>query len=422
MTRTIVLGAGVIGTATAWYLARHGHEVTVIERQGAVARETSFANGGVLHSSEAEPWSRPGMGRNLIRWIGREDAPLLLRPRALPSVWRWGLAFLANCRKTPFRENTRRNLRLTLYTLDCVKRIREETGSAYDVATEGSLKVYTSESALGAMEAEARLMEPHGLVCERLDVKECVAREPALGPIEGTLAGGLYFPADEHGDCRAFTEGLAEHAAREHGVKFRFSRTVTGLRVDGRRVQAVETDDGPLEADNVVVALGSHTPALLRPHGIRLAIQPVKGVTVTVPAAAWPDGPKVPIIDDSRLFGLIRIGDRYRCSGSAEIDGFDATPNRARCERLVENVISVFPDFARCWDPETAQLWAGLRPMTPSGTPYLGPTRIEGLFVNAGHGHLGWTMSCGSARVVADLVAGRDPEIDVAGLLAATRA
>jgi D-amino-acid dehydrogenase len=420
--RTIVLGAGVIGTTTAWYLARHGHEVTVVERRDAVARETSFANGGVLHSSEAEPWSRPGMGRNLVRWIGREDAPLLLRPRALPRVWRWGLAFMRNCRPGPFRDNTRVNLRLTMYTLGCIKEIREATGIAYDAAMEGSLKVYTSPRALDAMEAEARLMTPHGLVYERLDAKGCVAREPALAPIEPTLAGGLYFPLDEHGDCRAFTEGLAGFAAREHGVTFHFGRTVTGLRVEGGRASGVETDQGPLKADSIVVALGSYTPGLLRPHGIRLAIQPVKGVTVSVPAAAWPDGPRVPIIDDSRLFGLIRIGERYRCSGSAEIDGFDATPSRARCEALVKNVIGVFPDLARCWDPETAQLWAGLRPMTPSGIPYLGPTPIGGLFVNAGHGHLGWTMSCGSARVVADLVAGKQPGIDVTGLTLATRA
>ncbi len=413
--RAIVLGGGVIGTATAYYLARLGHEVELVDRQPDVAMETSFGNGGVLHTSEVEPWSRPGMPRNILRWLGREDAPMLLRPAVLPQMWRWGLSFLRNCTRERYRRHMRHNLRLSLYTLECIKAIREETGIDYDLAQKGTMKVYTRPEALELARRESELMRPHGLRFEVADPARCVAIEPALAPIRDTLAGGLYFPVDEHGDCHRFAAGLARHCERALGVRFTPGTEVRRLLREGDRIAGVETGRGRLVADAYVVAMGSHSPLLLAPVGVRVAIYPAKGVTVTVPAAAWPDGPRVPIIDDARLFGLVRIGDRYRCSGSVEFAGYDRTVNPARAKAIVDNVIGVFPQFARCFDPQTALLWAGLRPMTPSGNPYLGATRLRNLFVNAGHGHLGWTMSCGSAAVVADIVSGRRPQIDVTG-------
>jgi D-amino-acid dehydrogenase len=419
--KTIVLGGGVIGTTTAYYLAKLGHEVDLVERQDGVAMETSFANGGVLHTSEAEPWSRPGMPANIWNWLGKEDAPMLLRYSALPGMWRWGLAFLRNCTLERYRRSTMINLRLSFYTLQCIKEIREETGLDYDLMQKGTLKIYTRSDALEQNRIECETMRPHGMVFEVVDAKRCVAIEPALAPIESTLVGGLYFPPDEHGDCHKFTTGLREHCEHKLGVKCHFGTEVKALRRNGDRIDAIETSHGPMSADHYVAAMGSYTPRHLRPLGVRLDIYPAKGVTVTVPAAGWDDGPKVPIIDDTRLFGLIRLGDRYRCSGSVEFVGYDATPSRARCEAIVENVKSVFPGFAKCYDPNTAKFWAGLRPMAPSGNPYLGPTPIRNLFVNAGHGHLGWTMSCGSSRLVADFVAGRKPEIDPDGLTLDTR-
>lgn len=411
--KSVVIGGGVIGTTTAYYLAKLGHEVELIERREDVARETSFGNGGVLHSSECEPWSRPGMVRNVIKWLGKESAPLLLRYSAIPKMWRWGLAFAGNCNLEDYRRNTRANLRLSLLTLQSIAEIRAETELDYDMRSTGTMKIYTAQKALDTNAREAEYMRPHGMQCEVLDAAGAVAREPALASARDGLVGALYFPPDESGDCQKFTVALRKHA-ETLGVRFRFGTEIAGFdRASDRVAAAVTTTGEHVAADNYVVALGSHTPALMRTVGVRIPIYPVKGVTITVPSANWPERLNMPIIDDTRLFGLATFGDRLRASGSAEIAGFDTTPSRARCQAIVDNVTAVFPDFARCYDPATALYWAGLRPMTPTGTPCLGKTRLSNLFVNAGHGHLGWTMSCGSARVVSNLVAGGDPGIDL---------
>lgn len=264
-------------------------------------------------------------------------------------------------------------------------------------------------------------MRPHGMTFEVADPKRAVELEPALAPIQHTLAGALWFPPDETGDCHKFTTALRRHCETDLGVRCHFGTTVQRLERTGDDVTAVHTDKGRMTADAVVVAMGSFTAPLLRDVGVNVQIYPVKGLSVTVPAGAWDTGPQMPIIDDTRLFGLIRLGDRYRCSGSAEITGYDTKPDPARVKAIIDNVISVFPEFRQCYDPATAKPWAGLRPMTPSGNPYLGPTGVKKLWVNAGHGHLGWTMSCGSGRAVADLIAGRSPDIDLTGFTMTTR-
>ena len=418
--KVMVLGGGIIGTTTAYFLAKAGHEVHLVDRQNDVAMETSFANGGVLHTSEAEPWSQPGMPRKVLSWMGQENAPMLLHLRALPSIWRWGLSFMRNCSLERYRFAAAVNLRLALHALVAIKQIRAEATFSYDLAEKGTLKIYTRREAMDKNVAESELLRPHGMIFEAADASRCVEIEPALAPIKDTLAGGIFAPPDEHGDCHKFARELRRHCEQRLGVKFHFNTEVRGLAQSGDHIEAVETSKGRLTADAYVAAMASFTPALVKKLGIDLQIYPAKGVTVTVPAASWPDGPQVPIIDDTRLFGLIRLGDRYRCSGSVEFDGFNTTPSATRGKAIVDNVISVFPQFAKCYDPGSANLWAGLRPMAAAGSPYLGGTPIKNLYLNCGHGHLGWTLSCGSSQIVADIVSGRKPAIDVTGLTLAT--
>ena len=414
--KVIVLGGGIIGVTTAYYLAKDGHDVHLVDRQSGVAMETSFANGGVLHTSEAEPWSQPGMPGKVLSWMGKENAPMLLHLSALPSIWRWGLSFMRNCSLDRYRFAAAANLRLASHTLAAIKQIRAETNIAYDLSQKGTLKIYTRQEALDKNVTESNLLRPHGMVFEAVDAAGCVAIEPALAPIRNTLAGGIYAAPDEHGDCHKFATGLARHCEQKLNVTFHFGTEVRGFARSGARIEAVETSKGRLTADAYVAAMASYTPALVKDLGIALQIYPAKGVTVTVPTASWPDGPQVPIIDDTRLFGLVRLGDRYRCTGSVEFTGWNSAPNPTRGKAIVDNVISVFPQFAKCYDPNTAKLWAGLRPMAASGSPYLGATPITNLYLNCGHGHLGWTLSCGSSQVVADIVSGRKPAIDTNGL------
>jgi D-amino-acid dehydrogenase len=412
--KTIVLGAGVVGTATAYFLARHGHEVEVVERQSGAALETSFGNGGVIHASEVEPWSQPGMPAKILKWLGKEDAPLLVRYGALPKMWRWGLKFAANCTPERFRQHCLINLRIALHSLKTLQQIRAETGIEYDLRTVGVAKIYTNAQSFENGVKSAKMMSAHGLTYEPIDAAECVRREPALTAGAPSLVGGIYFARDEVGDCHKFTTGLARHC-ETLGVKFHYGTSIQGLERGSGRIGAVRTSRGSMRADHFVAALGSYTPLVLRSVGVGVPIYPVKGVTITVPGAAWPDRLKMPIIDDGRLFGLVPLGDRLRVSGSAEVAAYDTTPSPARCAAIVKNVITVFPDFAKCVDPASAKYWAGLRPVTPTGTPVLDRSPIPNLFIAAGHGHLGWTMGCGSGQVMAAMVAGLQPDIDMSG-------
>jgi D-amino-acid dehydrogenase len=407
---TVVLGAGAVGTATAWYLSKAGHDVEVVERQPAAALETSWGNGGVIHASEAEPWSQPGMPRKIVRWLGKEDAPLLLRYGAIPRMWRWGLEFARNCTPARFRANARANLLLALHSLRSLQEIGAETGIAYDRATSGVMKIYRSKDSLDAAERSCAVLARHGLLFERIDRDRCVALEPALTDTAPTLAGGLYFARDEAGDCCKFTQGLAA-ACAARGVRYRYGTSATRIEASGGRVSGVVTDQGRIAADQVVVAMGSFSTAILRDLGIRVPIYPVKGLSITFARGAWNSAPRMPVIDDSRIFGFIPIGDRLRIAGSAEIAGFDTEPAMARAEAIIASAGATFPQLLQHLDRTQARFWAGLRPVTPAGTPIIGRTAIGGLWINAGHGHLGWTLACGSGRVLADLMSGRDPGI-----------
>jgi D-amino-acid dehydrogenase len=407
-----VLGAGVVGTATAWYLLKEGYRVSVIERQPGPALETSWGNGGVIHASEVEPWSQPGMPEKIWRWLGKEDAPILVRYGALPYIWRWGLEFRRNCTVQRFRENTVANLALALHSLRCLQEIGAETGIAYDRAANGVLKIYRSEAALDAATKGSEELARHGLLFERVDGPRCVALEPALAETGPTLVGGLYFPRDEVGDCNLFTTGLAAEC-QKRGARYHFGRAVTGLDVTGGAVRGVWMGRDRLDCDQVVVALGSFSAPLLEKAGLRVPIYPVKGISITFPRGAWETAPRMPVIDDSKIFGLVPIGERMRISGSAEVAAYDATPSALRGAAIVRNACYTFPELDRHYSKENARLWGGLRPVTPSGRPIVGPTPVRGLWINAGHGHLGWTLACGSGRALADLVAGRDPGVPV---------
>jgi D-amino-acid dehydrogenase len=411
----VVLGAGAVGVATAWYLSKAGHEVEIVERQPEAALETSWGNGCVIHASEVEPWSQPGMPRKIIGWLGKENAPLLLRYGAIPHMWRWGLAFARNCTPEKFRANALANLDLALLSLRSLHEIAAEAGISYHQAANGVMKIYRDVGSLdGAAESSRRLAE-QGLLYERISADRAVQLEPALADTRPTLVGALYFARDEVGDCNKFTQGLAA-ACAARGVKTHFSTIVTGFERSGGRVAAVLTDKGRIAADQVVVAMGSFSAPLLRQLGLRVPIYPVKGISITFPREGWLGAPKMPVIDDSKLFGLVPVGDRMRISGSAEITGYDATPAPARAEAIIANTTFTFPSLARHYKWDRARIWAGLRPVTPAGTPLIGRTAIPGVWINAGHGHLGWTLACGSGRALAAMVDGGD-----AGLSNSTR-
>lgn len=401
----IVIGAGVIGATTAYYLARDGCRVTVLERCEGPGLETSFANGGLICPSHAEPWASPEVPARLLKWLGRKDAPLVLRLRADPRQWAWALRFLANCRTSRFHRNTLRSLRLALFSRDELDRLRESLILDIDHRQAGILSLLRSERARDNAARWAEFLGAHGEELRLVDRDGALAIEPALADIADQLAGALYATDDESGDAYRFTCQIAAHAI-SLGADFRYATDVRGIVTAGGRITGVATADGTLPADTVVVAAGSYSAALLRPLGIRLPVYPAKGYSVTLPVTDAAHAPTVPVIDEQLKIVVTRLGDRLRAAGTAEIGGYDRTLNPHRADSMLRGLRTLFP---RAGDATRAEAWCGLRPMTPDGPPVLGATGIEGLVLNTGHGTLGWTMACGSARVTADLIAGRAP-------------
>ena len=411
--RVVVVGAGVVGTAAAWFLSKAGHEVTVVERREGAGLETSFANGGQVSACHAEPWANPGTPRKIMKWLGREDAPLLFRwNRWDPALWLWGLRFLANCTAGRAAVNTERTLRIAVYSRHCLQDLRAETGLAYDQRSKGILHVYRDGAEFEHACRAAEVMRRHGLARLVQTPAECVAIEPALRSVADRLAGGIHTPDDESGDAHKFTAGLAGLAAA-NGVDFRFGTTVLGLAREGSRISGVVTDRGTVSGDAYLLAAGSWSPLLARALGIRLPIVPAKGYSLTVPVAGHAGAPTVSITDDENKMVYSRLGDRLRVAGTAEMAGLDPSLNPGRLRVLLDKAQRLFPDGG---DFAQAEPWAGLRPVTPDSVPILGATPLRNLWLDTGHGTLGWTMSCGSGKVLADLISGRQPEIDVTGL------
>lgn len=411
--RAVVLGAGLEGVASAWYLRAAGHEVTVIERQPAAGLETSFANGGQISVSHSEPWANPQAPLKVLKWLAREDAPLLFRLRADWRQWLWGIRFLVECLPARARRNTAALVKLGLYSRAALRELRRETGIRYDELARGILHFYTHPREFEAACAAAELMKSLGLDREVKTPEECVAIEPALSTCRDRLAGGTYAASDESGDAYKFTQALARLAG-ERGVEFRYRTVVERIEAAGGEVTGVwaTKPDGAAETvrgDAYVLALGSYSPLLAAPLGIRLAIYPAKGYSVTMPVknpqAAW----TVSLTDDEHKLVYSRLGERLRIAGTAELAGYGLDINRVRCQAIVRRVTQLFPEAG---DAAKAEFWAGLRPSTPGNVPYIGRTKYANLFLNTGHGTLGWTHACGSGRALADLMSGRKPEVD----------
>jgi len=406
--RVVVLGAGVIGVTTAYYLARAGHEVTVLDRQAGVALETSFANAGEISPGYASPWAAPGVPGKALRWIFMRHAPLILRPRADPAMLRWLVATLANCTAERYAVNKRRMVRLAEYSREQLIALRAETAIAYDERARGTLQLFREQKQLDAVAPDVELLRAHGVPFEVLDRAGCEAAEPGLRTSVEDIVGGLRLPLDETGDCYKFTSALAD-LARSQGVKFQFSVRILGLLADGLRVTGVRTQDAPVVGDAFVVALGSYSPAIIAPLGLRLPVYPVKGYSLTAPIVDPARAPQSTLLDETYKIAITRLGDRIRVGGMAEVSGFSQQLDARRQRTLDHSLNTLFPGAG---DLRHATYWAGLRPMTPDSTPVVGATRYGNLYLNTGHGTLGWTMACGSAAVVAAQISGRAPDID----------
>lgn len=409
--KILVLGAGLAGVTSAWYLARDGHRVTVVDRQPAAGLETSYANGGQISVSHPEPWANPGAPGQILRWLGREDAPLLFRLRADWRQWWWGAAFLRECLPGRTQRNTDAIARLGLYSRDQLRALREEAKLRYDYATGGILHVYFDADEAAHAPAKAALLQGYGMAAEVCSPARCIDIEPVLADSRDPVAGGLYAADDESGDAHGFIHGLALRCA-EAGVEFLYGTRAEGWEMRAGRIAAVRcrSHDGAaavLDADACVMALGSYSPLLAQRLGETLPIYPVKGYSVTVPLAPGSRAPSISLTDESRRIVCSRLGDRLRVAGTAELNGYDTTLNTVRCRAILARAQALFPHLG---DVSGAQFWTGLRPATPSNVPIIGRSRVPNLYYNTGHGTLGWTLACGSARALADIVAGRRPE------------
>ncbi|MDE2129166.1 MAG: D-amino acid dehydrogenase [Betaproteobacteria bacterium] len=409
--KVIVLGAGVVGTTTAYYLARAGAEVTVLERQPGPAQETSHANAGQISPGYATPWAAPGIPRKALKWMFQRHAPLAIRPDA--SLWqlRWMAAMLRNCTPARYAVNKERMMRVAAYSLDSLRQLRAETGIAYEQRAGGTLQVFRTEAQLDAVQRDIAVLRECGVPYELLDRDQLAAVEPGLAHARDKLVGGLRLPNDETGDCQMFTQELARLAGGL-GVDFRFGQPVDGLIMAGRDIAGVRLGRDMLSADRYVLAFGSYSRGFLAPLGLDLPVYPVKGYSLTVPLVDEALAPRSTVLDETYKIALTRFDRRIRVGGMAELGGFDLRLNPRRRATLEMVTQDLFPGG----DLPNASFWTGLRPMTPDGAPILGGTRYANLFLNTGHGTLGWTMACGSGRLVTDLVLGRTPDISTQGL------
>jgi D-amino-acid dehydrogenase len=411
----IVLGAGLLGVTSAYFLRQQGHDVSVIDRQASPAAETSFANGGQISVSHAEPWANPSAPLKVLKWLGQEDAPLLFRIRADMRQWLWGLQFLRECTPARTRHNIAQIVRLGSYSRDTLQQLRSDIGIAYDERTQGILHFYTSEKEFDGAEGPAAQMRALG--CDRrvISADEAVQLEPALRHIRPQLAGATYTAEDESGDANRFARELVRRCETD-GVRFLMSHTVTALRATGGQIDHVEATDAEgrfqrLRADAYVLAMGSLSPLYVQPLGISLPIYPAKGYSVTMPVKDASMAHQVSLTDDEYKLVFSRLGDRLRIAGTAELNGYDRDLNRVRCEAIVKRTEQLFPGAG---DASQAQFWTGLRPATPSNVPIVGRSKLPNLFFNTGHGTLGWTHSCGSGKSIARIVSGLKPEVDFA--------
>ena len=410
--RIVVLGSGVIGTSIAYYAARDGHEVRVLDRQAGPALETSYANAGEVSPGCTAPWAGPGIPVKAIKWMLMTHSPLVIWPLLDAALWRWGGSMLMNCTERAYRLNKSRMVPIAEYSRDCLKQLRADTGIDYDERTQGTLQLFRTQKQLDGIGKDVEILKDYGVPFEVLDRAGFCRVEPALAHTQAKFVGALRLPNDETGDCFKFTQRLAA-MAQACGATFSFDTRIEAFAADGGRISGVRTSAGVVTADAYVCALGSYSPPMLRPLGIDLPVYPVKGYSITVPITNAARAPESTIMDETHKVAVTRLGDRIRVGGTAELAGYSLTLREARRATLEHVVTDLFPGGG---DLRRAEFWCGLRPMTPDGTPVLGGTRYPNLYLATGHGTLGWTMAAGSGRVLADLLSGRKPAIPLDGL------
>jgi len=409
--KIIIIGAGVIGSTTAYYLAKSGHDIEEIDRQEGPALETSFANAGMLTPSMADPWNAPGIFKTLVSTIGNPHSPFLLRLKALPSLLGWGVSFLNNSREKLYIENIHRSADLSWYSVKLLDELRKKLNIKYDQITTGSIKVFRD---MESLEKLARLSEhliPHGMTYEVLKGNDLLKAEPSLEPVIDKLAGGVHFPDDQAGNAYKFTCEI-EKEAMKLGAKFNYGVRVEKIIKKHNDISAVRTSAGDMTADKYILCAGSYSTPLAKSIGINIPVRPAKGYSITVPLNGWNGGPRMPIIDDGFHAAISPLGDVLRIAGTAEFSGLDQSLTSDRLANMYDLLSEIYPDFAPYFDKDKVTEWAGLRPISVDGSPYLGKTDVANLLVNTGHGPLGWTMAAGSAKMLTDIIDGNEPALD----------
>ena len=408
----VVLGGGVVGVTSAWYLAKAGHKVTLLERRDGVALETSHANAGQISPGYASPWAAPGIPLKAAKWLLQKHAPFTVRPTSDPFQLRWMLKMFANCTPAAYAVNKGRMVRLAEYSRDCMKLLRDELALDYEGRQLGTLQLFRSQAQRDASQRDIEVLEEYGVPYQSLDADGCEEVEPALARVRGKIVGGLRLPGDETGDCFRFTQALADEA-RRLGVEFVFNCAIDEVELAQGRAVAVRAGEQRFKADAIVCALGSYGTGFLRPLGIELPVYPVKGYSLTLPMTDAAGAPRSTVLDETYKVAITRFDERIRVGGMAELSGFNLALNPRRHDTLAMVVRDLFPEGG---DLEQASFWTGLRPMTPDGTPLVGPSPIPGLWLNTGHGTLGWTMAAGSGQLLSDLISGSAPAISDEGL------
>ncbi len=411
--KVLVLGSGVVGVTSAYYLARQGHEVTVVDRQPSAAMETSYANAGQVSFGFSSPWAAPGIPQKALKWMFQEHAPLRIQPRMDPTMARFMLQMFNNCSAERYAVNKERMVRVAEYSRTCINALRDETGIRYEDRQRGLLQLFRTDSQVEAVAKDMQVLAQCGVRHRLLDAGEITAVEPALARVPGKFVGGLHLPDDQTGDCHLFTNRLADYCRERLGVEFRFNTTIERIKRRAGHIEAIVTSAGELSADGYVVCLGSYSPFLVRDLDLRLPIYPVKGYSLTVPVTDDGGAPQSTVMDETFKVAISRFDDRIRVGGTAELAAYDLRLLEKRRATISMVIRDVFPEGG---DVDKAEFWTGLRPMTPDSTPIIGATQYANLWLNTGHGTLGWTMSCGSAQLLADLMSGRSPAINPHGL------
>ncbi|EIB6895443.1 D-amino acid dehydrogenase [Acinetobacter baumannii] len=409
--RVIVLGSGVIGVASAYYLARQGAEVTVLDRQSGPAEETSFGNAGQISPGYSTPWAAPGIPFKAVKWMFQHHAPLAINLDG--SMWQlqWMAQMLKNCNPQSYAVNKERMMRVAEYSRDCLRELRKDTGIHYENRAKGTLQLFRKEAQMEAVQRDISVLEECGVSYELLNGNELGRVEPALANAQDKLVGGLHLPNDETGDCYLFTNALAQ-IAKELGVNFQFNQNVEKLIVEGDQIKGVQVNGKVLTADRYVLAFGSYSRDFLKPLDLQLPVYPVKGYSLTIPIVDPAFAPQSTVLDETYKIAITRFDQRIRVGGMAELSGFNLGLNEDRRATLQMVTQDLFPGG----DMEQASFWTGLRPMTPDSTPIIGATRFKNLFLNTGHGTLGWTMACGSGKLISDIVLNHKTDISTDGL------